>query len=181
MTVTFPEESLKKLRERIAANEQRHSIEVRLREYIARMSKDIADVVAAARVEAKSLPFGYGDDLGGYLDELDIRKQLNVVLEEMEKVSYYGKGEKLEGDVFYVAEDFVDVEMSCASDEFSRLSNCKEASFWEYNPQTQQAFMVDVLRYGDDPHSEIEYKVYFIINPMQDGPYQVAAKVVPAE
>lgn|GEM_PF-4851827 len=181
MEVTFPKASLKQLRERIAAYRERYAIQVQLRQNIARMSKDLGDVVTSAKAEAGSLPFGYGSDLEHYLGQLDVREQLNTILEQIEDYGYFGKGEHLEGNVYHFGEDFIDVEMSCASEQMPRLANLKQASFWEYNPQTQEAFMADVLRQGDDKYGEIEYTVNFVINPMQDGPFRVTAEIVPAE
>lgn len=181
MEVTFPEASLQQLRERIAAYRERYAIQVQLRQHIARVSKDLGDVIASAKIEAGSLPFGYGSDLEHYLGQLDVRARLNTILEQIEDYGYFGEGEYLEGDVYHFAEDFIEVEMSCRSEEMPRLSNLKSASFWEYNPQTREAYLADVLRYGDEPYGEIEYTVHFIIDPTQDGPFRVTAQIVPSE
>ena len=181
MEVTFPEASLKQLRERIAAYGQRYAIQVQLRQNIARVSKDLGDVIASAKAEAGSLPFGYGSDLQDYLGQLDVREKLNTILEQIEDYGYFGKGEYLQGDVYHLVEDFIDVGMSCSSEQMPRLANLKSASFWEYNPETQEALMVDMLRYDDEPYGEFEFRVQFVINPMQDGPFQVTAKIVPSE
>jgi len=179
MEVTFPEASLKQLRERIAAYRERYAIQVQLRQNIARVSKDLGDVITSAKAEAGSLSFGYGLDLVNYLGQLDVRDQLNTILEQIEDYGYFGKGEHLEGDVYHFGEDFIDVDMTCVSEQMPRLSKLKSASFWEYNPQRQEAFMLDVLRRDDDPYGEFEYNVTFVINPMQDGPFRVTAKVEP--
>jgi hypothetical protein len=181
MEVTFPEASLKQLRDRIAAYRERYAIQLQLRQYIARMSKDLGEAITSVKAEAESLPFGYGSDLVEYLDQLDVRAKLNTVLEQIKDYGYFGEGEYLQGNVYHFAEDFLDVEMSCSSKEMPRLSNLKSASFWEYNPETQEAFMVDVLRFDDEPFGEIEHKVYFRINPMQDGPFRVTAEIAPTE
>ena len=176
MEVTFPEASLKRLRELISDRAKLLVVQNQLHKDIESVNFQLESVVQKAHEELRSL--GFEEELGVYLDKLHLTKELMGPIDKLTDYGFFGEGKYLQGNVYDFLEEFIDLEMSCSSEQMPRLANLKSASFWEYNPRTQEAFMVDVLRYDDDPYGEIEYNVRFIINPMQDGPFRVNAQVV---